>query len=133
MIRAARPDREPTWPAFLEGRAVLRVTDTDANNWHFPALRNAPTHYCHRRSPSPHASDDAGDGRAPQAQTVSARGWGGDSVAGRPPRLSRAPQPTPPPLYGAAEGRAPPPVGGRAGAASARGGPLPRSPPTADR
>ena len=33
VIRAGWPDREPTWPAFLEGGAVLRITDTDANNW----------------------------------------------------------------------------------------------------
>ena len=33
VIRAAWPDRGPTWPAFLEGGAVLRITDADANNW----------------------------------------------------------------------------------------------------
>ena len=32
VIRAAWPDRGPTWPAFLEGGAVLRITDADANN-----------------------------------------------------------------------------------------------------
>ena len=32
VIRAAWPDREPTWPAFLEGGAVLCITDADANN-----------------------------------------------------------------------------------------------------
>ena len=32
VIRAAWPDRAPTWPAFLEGEAVLRITDADANN-----------------------------------------------------------------------------------------------------
>ena len=32
VIRAAWPDRKPTWPAFLEGGAVLRITDADANN-----------------------------------------------------------------------------------------------------
>ena len=31
-IQAAWPDREPTWPAFLEGGASLRITDADANN-----------------------------------------------------------------------------------------------------
>ena len=39
VIRAAWPDREPTWPAFLEGRAMLRITDADANNWLPRALR----------------------------------------------------------------------------------------------
>ena len=32
VIRAAWPDREPMWPAFLEMGAVLRITDADANN-----------------------------------------------------------------------------------------------------
>ena len=32
VIRAALPDRERTWPSFLEGGAVLRITDADANN-----------------------------------------------------------------------------------------------------
>ena len=45
-----------------------------------------------------------------------------------PPTQSAPPSP---PLYGAAEGRAPPPVGETAGATSAGGGPLPRSPLTA--
>ena len=44
MIRAAGSDREPTWLAFLEGGAVLRITDADANNWLPRALRNALTH-----------------------------------------------------------------------------------------
>ena len=32
VIRARWPDREPTWLAFLEGGAVLRITDAEANN-----------------------------------------------------------------------------------------------------
>ena len=44
VIRAAWPDGGPTWPAFLEGGAVLRITDADANNWLPRALRNALTH-----------------------------------------------------------------------------------------
>ena len=56
---------------------------------------------------------------------------------GVPPQQGRAPRPgarppPPPPLYDAAEGRAPPPVGERAGAASAGAGPLPHSPLTAN-
>ena len=51
VIRAAWPDRKPAWPAFLEGGAVLRITDADANNWLPPALRNALTHWhYHRRN-----------------------------------------------------------------------------------
>ena len=53
MIRAAWPDREPTWPAFLEGGAVLRITDADANNWLPRALRNALTHWRYRRRNPP--------------------------------------------------------------------------------
>ena len=48
-----------------------------------------------------------------------------------PPDPERDPHPPPP--YDAAERRAPPPVGERAGATSAGGGPLPRSPLTANR
>ena len=44
VIRASWSDREPTWPAFLETGAVLRVTDAEANNWLPWALRTAPTH-----------------------------------------------------------------------------------------
>ena len=52
------------------------------------------------------------------------------SPAGLGPPTQSAP-PTPQP-YGAAEGRAPPPVGERAGATSAGGTPLPRRPLTAN-
>ena len=44
VIWAAWPDREPTWPAFLEGGAVLRITDADANNWLPRTLRSALAH-----------------------------------------------------------------------------------------
>ena len=53
VIRAAWPDREPTWPAFLEGGAVLRVTDADANNWLPRALRSALAHWRYRRHNPP--------------------------------------------------------------------------------
>ena len=64
--------------------------------------------------------------------TAQPSGWGGTVPWDAPPQRSRAPRPTPPPRDGATEGRAPPPVGGRAGTTSARGSPLPRSPLTAD-
>ena len=52
--RAAWPDRGPTWPAFLEGGAVLRITDSDANNWLPRALRSTLAHWRYRqRDPSP--------------------------------------------------------------------------------
>ena len=55
VIRGAWPDREPTWPAFLEAGAVLRIPDADANNWLPWALRNALTHwrYCRQNPPPP--------------------------------------------------------------------------------
>ena len=54
VFPAAWPDREPTWPAFLEGGAVLRIRDVDANNWLPRALRNTLTHWRYRRQkPSP--------------------------------------------------------------------------------
>ena len=45
VITAAWPNREPTWPAFLEGGAVLRITNGDANNWLPQASRNALIHW----------------------------------------------------------------------------------------
>ena len=48
VIRAAWPDRELTWPAFLERGAVLRITDADANNWLARALRSALAHWRYR-------------------------------------------------------------------------------------
>ena len=54
MIRAGWPDKEPTWPAFLEGRVVgLRIMDAEANNWLPPALRTALTHWRYRRRNPP--------------------------------------------------------------------------------
>ena len=53
VIRAACPDRGPTWPAFLEGGAVLRITDADANNWLPWALRSALAHWRYRRRNPP--------------------------------------------------------------------------------
>ena len=54
VIRAAWPDREPKWPAFLEGGAAVRITDMDANIWLAWALRNALTNWRYRRrNPQP--------------------------------------------------------------------------------
>ena len=55
VIQAAWPDRGPTWQAFLEGGAVLRITDADANNWLPRALRSALAHwrYSQRKPPPP--------------------------------------------------------------------------------
>ena len=56
VILAGGPDREPTWPAFLEGGVVLRITDAEANNLLPRALRTALTHWLYRRRnpPPPH-------------------------------------------------------------------------------
>ena len=59
MIRAGWPDRKPTWPALLEGGAVLRVRDAEANNWLLRDLRTALTHSCAcgaGAAPDPHAA-----------------------------------------------------------------------------
>ena len=53
VIRAAWPDRGPTWPAFLEGGAMIRITDADANNWLPRALRSALAHWRYRRRNPP--------------------------------------------------------------------------------
>ena len=88
VIRAAWPDREPTWPAFLEGRAVLRITDADANNWLPRALRSALAHWRYRRrNPpppqlSPHTSGGAGDGPDGGREKV---GGGAGPAGPRPP------------------------------------------------
>ena len=136
VIRAAWPDSQPTWPAFQEGKAVLRITDADLKQLAVPGLAQRP----HALAPpwakpaTATAPDPKQEAAQVTAQTTGAREWGADSAAGPPPPWrSRAPQPTPPPRYSATEGRAPPPLGGRAVTASTRGGPLPCSPLTADR
>ena len=54
VIRAGWPDQELTWPAFLEGRAVVSIADAEANNWLPQALRTALTHWrYHPRNPPP--------------------------------------------------------------------------------
>ena len=53
VIRVGWPDREPTWPTFLEGGAVLGITDAEANNWLPRALRTALTHHRYRRRNPP--------------------------------------------------------------------------------
>ena len=54
VICAGWPDRGRTWPAFLEGGAVLCVKDAEANNWLPRALRTALTCWRYRpRTPPP--------------------------------------------------------------------------------
>ena len=78
VIRAAWPDREPTWPAFLEGGAVLRITDADANNWLLRALRSALAHWRIPPAQPSAATAPASTQTAAQltAQTADARKWG---------------------------------------------------------
>ena len=80
VIRAAWPDRGPTWPAFLEGGAVLRITDADANSWPSPGLAQRP-----RPMALPPAEPAAATAPAPTqaaaqvtAQTADARKWEGE-------------------------------------------------------
>ena len=111
--------REPTWPAFLKGGAVLRITDADANNWLPRVLRSALAHWRYRRRNPPPPSGGAGDGPDSGRYRVGGGSW--------------APRPTPPPRYGVTKERAPPAAEGRAETTSAGGNLLPRSPLTADR
>ena len=53
VFQAGWPKREPTCPAYLEGGAVLRIMDADANNWLPRALRNALTNWRYRRRNPP--------------------------------------------------------------------------------
>ena len=54
VIRVGWPDGGPEWPAFLEGGAMLRVTDAEANVWLPWALRTALGHWRYRpRNPPP--------------------------------------------------------------------------------
>ena len=133
VIRAAWPDREPTWPAFLGGgrcsASQMRTLTTGSPG---PCATPSPTGATageahHRHSPIPHTSGGTGDGPDDGRERV-----GGGSAVGRPPRRSRAPRTTPPQQYGAMEGLALAPLGGRAETTSAGGNPLPRSPLTAD-
>ena len=48
VICAGWPDQEPGWTAFLEGDAVLRVTDAEANVRLTRALRAALMHWRYR-------------------------------------------------------------------------------------
>ena len=127
VIRLVWPDREPTWPAFLEGGG-------GAPHHGCGRQQLAPPVLAQRRHPLALSPAKPATAAAPTptqaatqvtAQTAGAGEWQGDCAAGRPPRGSRSPGRTPPPRYSATEGRAPPRQGGRAGATSARGGPLP--------
>ena len=126
MIRAAWPDREPTWPAFL-GRG------SGAPHHGCGRQQLAPPGFAQRPRPlalSP-AQPAAATAPAPtqaaaqvMAQTAEMRErWGG----------GWAPRPTPPPRYGTTHESVPPPAGGSVETRSAGGNLLPRSPLTTDR
>ena len=53
VISAGWPLRGPEWPALLEGRAVLRVTDAEASVWLPGALRTALGHWSGSWAPVP--------------------------------------------------------------------------------
>ena len=54
VIQAEQPDQELAWPALLEGVAVRRVTDAEANVWLPWALPAALIHWHYRpRNPQP--------------------------------------------------------------------------------
>ena len=110
VIRAGWPEREPTWPALLEGGASLRITDAEANNWlsracappSFTGATAGRTRHCHTPAPTQAAAQvtaaPGGDGPGRWAQ------GGGEGPATRDippsslgPSLQSAP-PTQPPL-----------------------------------
>ena len=124
VIRAAWPDRGPTWPAFLVGgrcsASQMRTPTTGSSGpCATPSTTGATAGATrHRHSPGPHTSNSAGDGPDGGRETVG---------AGPGP-----PSPRPPPRYGVTEERAPTPAGGRAETTSAGGNLLPRSRLNAD-
>ena len=140
VIWAAWPDRGRAWPAVLKGGG-------GTPHHRCGCQQPAPPGFAQRPHPLalPPAEPATAAAPAPTQATAQVRaaprrprrsaraGRKGKVPRDFPPRRSRAPRPTPPPLYSAEEGRAPPPVGGRTGATSARGDPLPRSPLAADR
>ena len=67
-------------PPFLEGGAVLRITDADANNWLPRTLRSAHAHWRYRRRNLPPAKAPAPAQAAAQVtpKTADARKWGGE-------------------------------------------------------
>ena len=130
VTRAEWPDREPTWPVFPEGGLVLRITDAEANNWLPLALRTALAHWHYRRQHPPPPQPQPPTQAATQVTAAPRRprrwareGGEGQVTRDAPPAipcpLTQSASPTPRP-YGAAEGRALPPVG--EGGGNERGG-----------
>ena len=105
------PDLEPEWAAFLEGGAVLRGTDAEANVW----VPLGPAHCLQPRALPPEEPAAAAALAPTQAethvtakpdhngptpgepglgpQTVSTGGWERTDGLGRHPRHAWAPQP----------------------------------------
>ena len=104
VIRAGRPDRGPEWPAFLEGGAVLRVTDAEANVWLPRALAHRPQPLAlpleepaaaaapARRQPKPDDNGLTPGTLGPRPQTASTWGWERTDGPGHHPRQAPAPR-----------------------------------------
>ena len=106
---------EPTRPAFLEGGAVLRVTDAEANNWPLRALHTVvlpPEEPAAAGAPAPTqaAAMVPGGGHRGGGRGQAAR----DTPPAGPGPLTQS-APPPPPAVRTAGGCAPPPVGERMG------------------
>ena len=103
VVREGWPDRGPAWPAYLEGGAVLRVTDAEANNWVPRALRTALSHWCYgpRNPPLPQPQPPRKWRRGwwprPGPQATNTGGRERTNGLGHPPWQAQAPRPTAPP------------------------------------
>ena len=111
VILAGWPDQGRGWPAFLEARAVLRVTDAEANVWLPLALRAALCHWRYRPRnrlpPQPQLPHKRRRARWPNPKTMARRAAGHASDPGRrtrgglvrtdgpecPPRKAQDPRP----------------------------------------
>ena len=80
IIHPGWPDRDSGWRPFMDGGAVLRVTDADTNGW-FP--RAPPSTHgataqgiCRCRSPSLRRNDGASDGSTAHPAPLQSAAWG---------------------------------------------------------
>ena len=92
VIRPGRPDREPTWPALLEGGAMPTPTTGSPGPCATPSSTGATAGGTrHRHSPNPHTSGDAGDGPDRELRRVGGGQCRGAPHPAEPGPLAHAP------------------------------------------